>query len=108
MRWLSWLFLAGVMLTGCAGQSAAAPAASAPSSTQTSPTEQLFVLPDDGLEPLLTFIRQAQRTLDVYIFQLDNPTIELELVRSAGRGVKVRAVMEPEPTGRSNEAHRGR
>jgi phosphatidylserine/phosphatidylglycerophosphate/cardiolipin synthase-like enzyme len=53
-----------------------------------------FVLPDDGLTPLLDAINQAQRTLDIYIFKMENQDIEQALGAAVKRGVQVRAILD--------------
>jgi phosphatidylserine/phosphatidylglycerophosphate/cardiolipin synthase-like enzyme len=53
-----------------------------------------FVLPDDGLTPLLDAIAKAQHTLDVYIFKMENDEIEQAFGSAAQRGVQVRAILD--------------
>ena len=68
------------------------------------PAVQVVVFPDDGLLPLLDFIDGAQETLDVYIFELENSEIESRLLTAVLRGVRVRVIIEPNPTGRELQA----
>lgn len=53
-----------------------------------------FVLPDDGLTPVLDLINQAQHTLDIYIFKMENNEIEQALDEAVKRGVVVRAILD--------------
>jgi cardiolipin synthase len=54
---------------------------------------KLWVLPDDGLAPLLKAIDGAQSSIDVLIFRFDRKDIEAALTRAVGRGVAVRALV---------------
>ena len=66
---------------------------------------RFFVFPDDGVAPLLDFVDGAAQSLDLYIFTLSHPAIEAKLVQAArDRHVAVRAMIEPSPTGRAEEA----
>lgn len=53
-----------------------------------------FVLPDDGMTPVLDLINQTQRTLDVYIFKMENDEIEQALDEAVKRGVVVRVILD--------------
>jgi phosphatidylserine/phosphatidylglycerophosphate/cardiolipin synthase-like enzyme len=65
---------------------------------------QVVILPDDGMAPLLQFIASATRHLDLYVFDLQDASIERALAEAAGRGVAVRALVEPSPGGRKAQA----
>jgi phosphatidylserine/phosphatidylglycerophosphate/cardiolipin synthase-like enzyme len=54
---------------------------------------KLWVLPDDGLAPLLKAIDSAQSSIDVLIFRFDRKDVEAALTRAVGRGVAVRALV---------------
>ena len=54
---------------------------------------RLLVQPDDGASPLLDAIDRARRTLDLYVFRLEDRRVEDALERAAGRGVAVRALV---------------
>ena len=54
---------------------------------------KLWVLPDDGLAPLLKAIDSAQCTIDILIFRFDRKDVEAALTRAVGRGVAVRALV---------------
>ncbi len=53
-----------------------------------------FVLPDDGLTPVLDLINQTQHALDIYIFKMENEEIEQALDEAVKRGVVVRAILD--------------
>jgi cardiolipin synthase len=54
---------------------------------------KLWVLPDDGLAPLLKAIDSAQSTIEILIFRFDRKDVEAALTRAVGRGVAVRALV---------------
>jgi phosphatidylserine/phosphatidylglycerophosphate/cardiolipin synthase-like enzyme len=54
---------------------------------------RLLVQPDDGAVPLLRAIDSARRTLDLYVFRLDDKRVAEALRRAARRGVAVRALV---------------
>jgi len=54
---------------------------------------KLWVLPDDGLAPLLKAIDSAQSTIDILIFRFDRADVEAALGRAVARGVVVRALV---------------
>jgi phosphatidylserine/phosphatidylglycerophosphate/cardiolipin synthase-like enzyme len=54
---------------------------------------ELIVLPDDGIDPLLTAIKGAKKTLDFIIFRLNLKAIEKAAEAAVGRGVNVRAII---------------
>ncbi len=53
-----------------------------------------FVLPDDGLSPLLSPLTAARQTLDVYIFRLEQGAVEQAISAAGRRGVLVRAILD--------------
>ncbi len=53
-----------------------------------------FVLPDDGLTPVLDALNAAKRTLDIYVFRLESDAIATALADAVGRGVAVRAILD--------------
>ena len=61
-------------------------------------------MPDDGLKPLLNFIDNANQTLEVYLFHLNNAAIERKLVEAQRRQVAVRVLIEPSPARREKQA----
>src|SRR5438552_1439659 len=54
---------------------------------------KLIVQPDQGLEPVLTALDKAKRSLDVLIFRLDVKDIVKSLEAAVTRGVAVRALI---------------
>src|SRR5438105_1008544 len=97
--------LLAILVASCA------PAASSGGGGQAAPvvpvlqsgTEKFFIFPDSGLTPLLDFVDGADRTLDAYVFVLANRTIEARFVDAVKRGVAVRVILEPNPSGRADE-----
>ncbi len=53
----------------------------------------LIVEPDDGIAPVLGPIRGASRSIDLVIYELDDPGIEEALADAAARGVAVRVIL---------------
>ena len=53
----------------------------------------LFVEPDAGYGPVLDFIGNATSSLDYWIYQLGDPTLQAALAAAAARGVKVRVIL---------------
>jgi phosphatidylserine/phosphatidylglycerophosphate/cardiolipin synthase-like enzyme len=60
---------------------------------------RLLVQPDDGVFPVLKAIREARRTIDMYVFRLGYKEIEKALAAAVERGVVVRALI-PHTSGR--------
>jgi phosphatidylserine/phosphatidylglycerophosphate/cardiolipin synthase-like enzyme len=58
-----------------------------------SPVTQLWVQPEDGAAPLVDAIDLARRTLDLYVFKMDDRRIREALARAVRRGVAVRALV---------------
>ena len=69
------------------------------------PPVRLVVFPDDGIGQLLQLIESAVRQLDLYVFELDSSEIERRVIEVARRGVRVRAIVEPNPSGRVQQAN---
>ncbi len=66
----------------------APPAPAAPSGTRA-----LLVEPDDGLGALEAQIARAASSIDVVMYELDDPSVEQALARAAARGVRVRVLL---------------
>jgi phosphatidylserine/phosphatidylglycerophosphate/cardiolipin synthase-like enzyme len=62
---------------------------------------QPIVEPDDGRQPLLDAIGQAQSSIDLAIYELTDSQTVTALEDAAGRGVAVRVLAEPLPGGRA-------
>jgi PLD-like domain len=54
---------------------------------------KLIVEPGDGVEPLLSAIRGAKKSVEVAIFRFDHRAIEAELRAAAARGVEVNVLI---------------
>jgi len=54
---------------------------------------KLWILPDDGLAPLLKAVDGAKSSIDIMIFRFDRKDIEAALNRAVNRGVEVRALV---------------
>ena len=108
-RRLPLLVFALVVLVGCQAATPVAsprspeattarPSATAPVTAAAS-SQQLLVMPDDGVAPVLDLIRSARRSIRFKIYLLTHKEVMAELVRAANRGVDVRVIIEKEPTG---------
>lgn len=62
-----------------------------------------IVSPDDGAGPILSVFATAQSTLDVAVYTLASETLAGGLAAAAGRGVRVRLLLEGSPAGGSEE-----
>ena len=49
--------------------------------------------------PVLQMINGAQKTLDIEIYQMNDPSVRAAIQSSLERGVRVRVVKEPKPVG---------
>jgi cardiolipin synthase len=56
--------------------------------------DALIVEPDDGMAPIYTLLSSPQRTLDMTMYELVDPTAESLLADDAARGVRVRLVLD--------------
>ena len=54
---------------------------------------ELIVQPDDGIEALLTALKNAKETVDIIIFRFDLKPVEKALEAAVARGVVVRALI---------------
>lgn len=54
---------------------------------------KLFVQPEAGLDPILTALNKAKKSIQILIFRLDRPEIEKALVAAVERGVAVQALV---------------
>lgn len=54
----------------------------------------LIVEPQDGIAPLLEAISGARTSVDLVIYELQDPAVERALAQAAARGVKVRVLLE--------------
>ncbi len=70
------------------------------------PVPHLIVQPDDGVAPVLDFIRLARESLLIKQFTFDQPEIMQAVVDRKNAGVKVRVMLNPKRSGgdRANDA----
>ncbi len=54
---------------------------------------KLTVQPDDGIEPILSALQKAKKSIQILIFRYDRSEIERELVEAVHRGVSVKALI---------------
>lgn len=54
---------------------------------------KLIIEPADGVEPLLSAIRRAKKSIEIAVFRFDRADIETALKAAAARGVKVTALI---------------
>jgi cardiolipin synthase len=54
---------------------------------------KLIIEPADGVEPLLSAIRRAKKSIEIAVFRFDRTDIETALKAAAARGVKVTALI---------------
>ncbi len=100
------LMLAALALAGCHSQKAA-PAASNPTAPPPAGkgeavhagSQQLLVLPDDGPDPVLHLIDNAQTSIRFKIYLFTYREARNALIRAANRGVKVQVLIDKEPVG---------
>lgn len=68
----------------------------------------LFVEPDDGVEPIITAIRSAKRSIDLACYLFSEDWIIEELIDAHRHGIKIRVILEREPYGGSPVNYRTR
>lgn len=56
--------------------------------------DRLIVEPDDGMQPVYALLSSPRRTLDLTMYELDDPTAEEILAGDAARGVRVRVILD--------------
>ncbi len=54
---------------------------------------KLMVQPDDGIQPILTALQSAKKSIQILIFRYDRSEIERALVEAVQRGVSVQALI---------------
>src|SRR6185503_13217741 len=54
---------------------------------------KLIIQPDAGVDPVVTAIKQAKKSIDVTVFRLDRNEITRALEAAVARGVSVRALI---------------
>ena len=61
--------------------------------------QQLLVMPDDGVRPIVDFIASAQQELRLKQFKLQSPAVLEALHQAKQRGVQVRVMLNPHTSG---------
>lgn len=56
--------------------------------------DRVIVEPDDGMAVIDDLLGSARRSLDLEIYELDDPSAELALAADAARGVRVRVILD--------------
>jgi len=56
----------------------------------------IIIQPDDGLDPVISAIARATKTLRVKMFTLTDPTIVRTIIEAHGRGVNTRVQLNPQ------------
>src|SRR5688572_31626584 len=54
---------------------------------------KLLIQPQDGIDPVLSAIKQAKKTIEVVIFRFDRADVETALMAAVKRGVSVSALI---------------
>ena len=85
------LIVLAIVLAGCRPWAAPTPAVGG--------EQQLLVLPDDGAQPVLDLIRNAQHSIRFKIYVLSHAEAVAALAQAANRGVDVRVLIEQNPVG---------
>ncbi len=62
-------------------------------------SDALVILPQDGYQPIYDVISAAQKTVDMTMYQLADPTAQAALKAAARRGVAVRVLLDSDPQG---------
>jgi phosphatidylserine/phosphatidylglycerophosphate/cardiolipin synthase-like enzyme len=68
-----------------------------------SSVEGVFVLPEDGPEPLIEELDAAQTSISIEVYLLTDDSVLSALFRARDRGVTVRVLLEEDPYGGSNQ-----
>ncbi|HVT65928.1 MAG TPA: phospholipase D-like domain-containing protein [Mycobacteriales bacterium] len=66
--------------------------------------DRLIVEPDDGMEPIYALLGSPRRSLDLTMYELDDPTAEQILAGDAARGVQVRLILDRRLQRQHNQA----
>ncbi|MGN6475199.1 MAG: phospholipase D-like domain-containing protein [Mycobacteriales bacterium] len=56
--------------------------------------DRLIVEPDEGMAPIYSLLSSPQRSLDLTMYELDDPTAEQIIGDDAARGVRVRVILD--------------
>ena len=58
-------------------------------------SRSLIVLPDDSIQPVLSAITDARKSLRIKMFIFSDPTLMTAVVNARNRGVHVRVMLNP-------------
>ncbi len=97
-----WLALVAVLLLAGCGPFASpgsGPATCEPPARPASAVDGIYVLPDDGRDPVLHELDSAACAIDVSVYLISDDTIIDALLRAEKRGVRVRLIYEAAPFG---------
>jgi cardiolipin synthase A/B len=104
------ILLATLGLAGCSTDSSgSAPPSAQPSSgaVKTDTIQLAAIEPDDGVQPVLDFIKSAKKSVDYYIYEFD-PTYKpmtRALIEAKDRGVTVRVLLSRQIYGEPNASN---
>jgi cardiolipin synthase len=96
-RWMRWTALLCLALgaLGLVGGCRAAGRSTLPNGPIAAAAgNQIILEPEHGMEPIYSMLRSAKATLDLTMYGLVDDTAEQILVADAGRGVRVRVVLD--------------
>jgi phosphatidylserine/phosphatidylglycerophosphate/cardiolipin synthase-like enzyme len=65
--------------------------------------DRLVVEPDEGMGPIYELLSSPRRSLDLTMYELDDPTAEQVLAADAARGVRVRVILDRRLQRRHNQ-----
>ena len=65
-------------------------------------TLQLFVEPQAGMGPIDQYLRAARHSVDLEVYELEDPVVESILSADAARGVRVRVILDKSYVGSVN------
>jgi len=91
------------VLAGCSGPPATFVAPAARPTAQDA-TYQLIQEPDQGYGPVIGVIDQAQRSIRMTMYELDDPQATAALIAAHGRGVDVKVLLDAASHGRDTNA----
>ncbi len=94
-RWLAAVAAALAAFGWHAARHAARPHAVLPSAApRAALDDRLIVEPDDGMAPIYALLSSARRSLDLTMYELEDPTAEQILGSLVARGVRVRVILD--------------
>lgn len=101
IRRICVVLVASVFLTGCNLSTAQTPAETwcIPSDFPAQPVDGLYVLPEDGRDPIIEELDAARCSLDVSMYMITDDEVIDSLARAQARGVTVRMLLEATPFG---------